>query len=300
MDLSKYQTFWHIAVKIQDFLFIAVEEPENSLAPYYLGRVSKQLHKTCKNSSTQSIIATHAATMLKRVEPESIRFLRLSEKRETSVHFIVLPQDDAEAAKYVNEAIKAYPELYFSRLVVLGEGDSEMLVLPRILAAKGIAEDDMSISVVPLGGRHVNHFWRLLNELEIPFVTLLDLDYGRAQGGYGRIKNISKQLYKIDKLISSSKEPEEFLAKINKRCDEEASNPVTDNTLACIEKFDVFFSAPIDLDMMMIHSFPEAYGIKDSDKAELTPSLIKSVLGKSAKNTEQLPAEITELFDAYH
>jgi hypothetical protein len=57
------------------------------------------------------------------------------------------------------------PELYFSRLVVLGEGDSEQVVLPRVLAASGIAEDDASVSVVPLGGRHVNHFWRSLNEL---------------------------------------------------------------------------------------------------------------------------------------
>jgi putative ATP-dependent endonuclease of OLD family len=31
-------------------------------------------------------------------------------------------------------------------------------VLPRLLQAKGIAEDDASISVAPLGGRHVNHF----------------------------------------------------------------------------------------------------------------------------------------------
>ena len=65
--------------------------------------------------------------------------------------------------------------------LVLGEGDSELVVLPRILAAAGIAEDDASVSVVPLGGRHVNHFWRLLNELQIPHATLLDLDAGRSR-----------------------------------------------------------------------------------------------------------------------
>ena len=42
----------------------------------------------------------------------------------------------------------------------------------------------LSVCVVPLGGRHVNHFWRLLERLEIPYVTLLDLDSGRFQGGW--------------------------------------------------------------------------------------------------------------------
>ena len=118
--------------------------------------------------------------------PDSICFLRLDAARTTTVRRIVLPDDDETAAKYVREAVQAYPELYFSRFVVLGEGDSEQVVLPRVLAAAGIAEDDASVSVVPLGGRHVNHFWRLLNELADPTRDLLDLDAGRYHGGWGR------------------------------------------------------------------------------------------------------------------
>lgn len=190
---------------------IAVEEPENSLAPYYLGRIAKQLREASKAGQVQSVIATHTPTLLKRVEPTAIRFLRLDGDRRTSVHCITLPEKGDEAAKYVNEAVKAYPELYFSRLVILGEGDSEMLVLPRVLAASGIAEDDVSVSVVPLGGRHVNHFWRLLNDLEIPHVTLLDLDYGRDQGGYGRL------IYVINQLSSIGKIEEENMTKISMR-----------------------------------------------------------------------------------
>ena len=40
--------------------------------------------------------------------------------------------------------------------------------------------------------------------------------------------------------------------------------------------------------------------VKDSEKVEPTPSIIKSVLGKSAEDTKQLEGEITKLFDAYH
>src|SRR5581483_8559293 len=131
----------------------------------------------------------------KRVTPESIRYLRLDERRTTVVKHIELPEDEP-AYKFVREGVQAFPELYFSRLVVLGEGDSEEIVLPRLLAARGILTDDASISVVPLGGRHVNHFWRLLHGLGIPHVTLLDLDLARYQGGWGRIRYAANELLK--------------------------------------------------------------------------------------------------------
>ncbi len=105
-----------------------------------------------------------------------------------------MPDDGNDAAKYVREAVRAYPELYFARLVILGEGDSEQIVLPRTLAAAGMADDDVAVSVVPLGGRHVHHFWRLLERLEIPYLTLLDLDSGRYHGGWGRIRYAANQL----------------------------------------------------------------------------------------------------------
>ncbi|WGR70334.1 MULTISPECIES: ATP-dependent endonuclease [unclassified Bradyrhizobium] len=117
--------------------------------------------------------------------------MRLNKRRKTVVKRIELPEDQ-EALKFVREGVQAFPELYFSRFVILGQGDSEEVVLPRLLAAKGILVDDESISAVPLGGRHVNHFWRLLHGLGIPHVTLLDLDLARYHGGWGRIPDRDK------------------------------------------------------------------------------------------------------------
>ena len=94
----------------------------------------------------------------------------------------------------MREAVEAFPELYFARLVLLGEGDSEQVVLPRLLSAQGVGVDLSSISIAPLGGRHVNHFWRLLNALGIPYLTLLDLDVARHGGGWGRVRYVCKQL----------------------------------------------------------------------------------------------------------
>ena len=272
---------------------IAVEEPENSLAPHYLGRIAKQLRDASKSGQVQSVIATHTPTLLKRVEPTAIRFLRLNNDRQTNVHCITLPEKGDEAAKYVNEAVKAYPELYFSRLVILGEGDSEMLVLPRVLAASGIAEDDASVSVVPLGGRHVNHFWRLLSDLEIPHVTLLDLDYGRHQGGYGRLMYVVNQLSAVGEIEEEKYNIHQYEGCIL------FGEPVPESTLEDFEAKGVFFSEPIDFDMMMINAYPDFYNISDAERVDLGSHRIIKVLGKSVENTSFLPKDICQLFDAY-
>lgn len=96
--------------------------------------------------------------------------------------------------KFIKEAVKAYPELYFAKLVILGEGDSEEIIIPRYIEANNKDIDSNGISIVPLGGRHVNHFWRLLTDLKISYITLLDLDRERNGGGWGRIKYVIKQL----------------------------------------------------------------------------------------------------------
>lgn len=282
---------------------IALEEPENSLAPQYLGRIIRQLRGACTNDDVQALIATHASTLLRRVDPRSICFLRLDAARTTTVHRIVLPDDDETAAKYVREAVQAYPELYFSRFVVLGEGDSEQVVLPRVLAAAGIAEDDASVSVVPLGGRHVNHFWRLLNELQIPHSTLLDLDAGRYHGGWGRVRNALKQInavrpgtFEEDRISALPKWDDDRDFPILEDADyQEGQGPVK-----ALEQRGVFFSHPVDLDMMMLAAYPDAYAVEPGEPIEPDEKTIVAVLGKSHVNDERLPDDVRALFDDYH
>jgi len=279
---------------------IALEEPENSLAPQYLGRIIRQLRQACAGGEVQSLIATHAPALLRRADPESICFLRLNQARESTVRKIILPDDDATAAKYVREAVHAYPELYFSRLVVLGEGDSEQVVLPRVLAAAGIAEDDASVSVVPLGGRHVNHFWRLLNELGIPYVTLLDLDSGRHQAGWGRIRNALNQ---VNKVTTPAPFRQTSIDEMPKWDDDQDFPTLTDarypakSPVAALEERGVFFSAPLDLDLMMIEAFPNAFGVEPEEADEKT---IVAVLGKSHVHENRLGTALLDLFTAYH
>lgn len=276
------------------FTLIALEEPENSLSPHYLGRVIEALKQTTQHNDAQAIIATHAPAMLRRVSPEHIRYLRLNSLRATIIRMICLPDKSDAAHKFVREAIQAFPEIYFSRLVVLGEGDSEEIVLPRILSAKKIPVDSSAITIAPLGGRHVNHFWRLLSQLEIPHITLLDLDVARFGGGWGRIKYANDQLKKF--------EPEKILP--DNYAIPEWNNdeyPILEykNYLDELEERGIFYSCPMDLDFSMLKAFPNKFEITDMDTLP-DQDLIKSVLGKKHHNPEQYTEEERKLFASYH
>ena len=274
------------------FTVVAVEEPENSLSPHYLGRIVNALNTMTSNGDAQALIATHAPSMLRRVAPERIRYLRVTQERTTRVTHIQLPDATDEAHKFVREAVQAFPEVYFSRLVVLGEGDSEEIVLPRLLQANGAPVDESAVTIAPLGGRHVNHFWRLLSALQIPYLTLLDLDVARYAAGWGRIQYVNDQLavYAPSKVLPAG----HFIPKWK-----DATHKVRDydNYLAALEERDVYFSYPMDLDFTMLLSFPEAYDVEEDEPDEST---IKAVLGKKHHDASQYSQDEQKLFNTYH
>jgi putative ATP-dependent endonuclease of the OLD family len=283
------------------FTLVAMEEPENSLSPHYLGRVVASLRELARASDGQALVATHAPSMLSRIKPEQVRYLRLDSERRSTVRTIAMPdtkKDDGEAEKFVREAVMAYPELYFSRLVILGEGDSEEIVLPRLLAAHGLESDLASICVAPLGGRHVHHFWRLLEGLGIPYVTLLDLDLGRYGGGWGRIRTAHRYLRQFPaghatrKKIDTDKLPKwDTREGIPKEIAEE---------IMFLEKANVFFSSPLDLDFAMLRAFKTAYEVDDAELRTVNDAVKKSVLGKKGISTLLSDGAVEYLGEYHH
>ncbi|ACS86729.1 ATP-dependent nuclease [Musicola paradisiaca] len=247
---------------------ILIEEPENHLSPQYLGRIVKLCEEISENDRAQVVLTTHAPSLLNRVEPENIRYFRLHDNKNTIVKEILLPREDKDDAEnvdtftYVKEAVKAYPEIYFAKVVILGEGDSEEIVIPKIAQVNGIEIDTSLITFAPLGGRYVNHFWKLLNELSIPHVTLLDYDFRRGGGGWGRIKYAVKQLISIgvDKNILLkmsdgvlSDEDLEVMHSWDEDRDEEIA------WIESLKEYGVYFSFPYDLDWLMLNEFFEDY-----------------------------------------
>lgn len=262
------------------FTLLAFEEPENSLSPFYLGRVLKLLKTSAAQPDCQALIATHAPSVVKRVSPEQIRFLRLDGDRCTQVRPIPMPSEDDEAHKYVQQAVAAYPELYFARLVILGEGASEEVFLPRLLSAGETGADAHSVAVVPLGGRHVNHMWRLLNGIGIPHLTLLDLDRCRYGGGWGRVRTAVANLKEFSGEPRIKTQLADVAVKQIPGWKEQGPPPAeqSGSWLEWLESANVFFSSPLDLDFLLLEHYRDSYMNEDeapegdTSDASLDPS----------------------------
>ena len=198
-----------------------------------------------------------------------------------------------------------YPELYFARFVLLVEGDSERIVLPCLAESLDLLIDPAFVAIVPLGGRHVQHFWRLLTQLGIPYATLLDLDLGRQGGGFGRIKTSIEKLLDIGvpksvllelsdgKILSDAE-----LAKMHTWNSENLFEGWVDR----LKRHGVYFSAPLDLDLSMLKSFPEAYQeiIPQRGGPRITNSkAMKVVLGATGKINNLYAGQFKDYFNLF-
>jgi len=251
-------------LSVPSLTLFAVEEPENHLAPYYLSRILKQIGSLVETGAGQAFVSSHSPSVLSRVAPDDVRYCRRQSGTGVStVSPIPMPDDSIEATKFVRNAFLAFPELYFARFVLLVEGDSERIVLPRLAEAMGLLIDPSFVAIVPLGGRHVNHFWRLLRGLGIPFATLLDLDLGREGGGFGRVKNVLKQLLALGVPREDILEIDEGSYLSDRALDNMhtwTENQYLDGWVRTLEReAAVFFSWPLDLDLAMLEAFPAAY-----------------------------------------
>ena len=282
---------------------VAIEEPENHIAPHLLGKLVGNLRNIASKSNAQAIMTSHSPAIVKRVDPENLKYFRMDKDLLASkVRSITLPEKESaqDQYKYIKEAVRAYPELYFAKLVILGEGDSEEIILPKYWEALNGSVDVGGISIVPLGGRHVNHFWRLLNDLQIPHITLLDLDREREGGGWGRIKYVLKQLLAngYDKnVLLSTKSGVLTDEQLDGMSEWDVSDVVSMQAwLNWLEQYNVFFSAPLDIDFMMLEQMESVYKksldttegprleiIEDEEKKRI---LIQTIEGTGAYRTE--------------
>lgn len=291
---------------------LAIEEPENHIAPQLLGRVIKILKTIAGQENSQVFLSSHTPAIVKRLDPESILHFRITKKYETEVNKILLPEKADEAYKYVKEAVHNYPELYFAKLVVIGEGDSEEVIFNRLMEVMDVDFDDNIITFTPLGHRFVNHIWKLLETLQIPYITLLDLDLEREGGGWGRIKYALKQLIKIEvdkkDLLKTAKG---FLSDKDLNAMHTWDSSTTQNVknlfgwIKFLKKYNIFYSTPLDLDFLMLTHYPEFYKkaipknggpqIPDPDKeAEKFEEKVESAVHATLKSSEATAATYTE------
>ena len=293
----------------------AFEEPENHLAPYFLTRLMMELRSLVATHRAQGLVTSHSPSIVGRLEPTSLRYMNRCSSTGVSIGCkLELPQDDVEAAKFVREAVKAHPEIYFARHAVFGEGASEEIVLPRLAEALGVPIDKSFVAVVPIGGRYIKHFWRLTSQLGISHTTLMDFDLGRSSGDILQLKNVAQALFEL--YLPNEKEDREELARLRdfdgtRTWGADKDNWNTKNFKSWIiwlEQYGVFFSKPLDLDFTMLKSFYHAYkhlpqnkrGPQRENAQEKQLESCKVALGEQGKQSfGTKPYEDTEYLELF-
>ena len=243
----------------------AFEEPENHLAPYFLSRLMMELQSLIATHRAQGMVTSHSPSIIGRLEPTSVRYMNKCSSTGVSTGCqLELPQGDDEAAKFVREAVKAYPEIYFARHAIFGEGASEEIVLPKLAEALGVPIDRSFVAVVPIGGRYITHFWRLTSQLGIPQTTLMDFDLGRSSGDIAQLKIAGKAILECYRPTEATDLKDlNDLTSFSRGSNWGGTNDWDldkfESWTSWLERFGIFFSWPLDLDMMMLEAFPDAY-----------------------------------------
>ncbi|MCX7109123.1 MAG: AAA family ATPase [Proteobacteria bacterium] len=155
------------------FPVLAIEEPEAHLHP----NAQKKLYGQIDSISGQKIISTHSPYIAASADLKQIR----SFYKDDAVHCgkIETEQLTSEDIRKINrQVINTRGEIFFSKLLVFFEGETEEWALP-ILAEKFFSKlpVEMSIDFVGVGG-HGNYlpFLRFAEALKIPWLIFSDAE----------------------------------------------------------------------------------------------------------------------------
>jgi putative ATP-dependent endonuclease of OLD family len=188
-------------------LILGLDEPEIHLHPYMQRSVVKYIKNILQNKDKafssltkelfdidsidgQAIIASHSPTVLLNQYKNIVRFYR-----ENSMIKIISGSDihlDESVEKHLLKNFPYIKEAFFCRCAIMVEGDTEYAALP-LWAEKVIGDlDELGITVIQAGGaKSVPPVVKLLNELKIPNVSIIDKDeYNGSKTAYDQTPNL--------------------------------------------------------------------------------------------------------------
>lgn len=218
---------------VRQHTFLAIEEPEAHLHPHIQRRIYRNYLKVrgpeektsegeegkgeeqekLKGEVARNIVLTTHSPNIASVAPlKSIVVLRRTKAgNETigrSLHGVALaPEEIKDLERYIDVT---RGELFFSRGVILVEGDSEKFLLPTLarLHDKDFDFDEYGVTVCSIAGTNFAPYVKLLSKkgLECPFAVLTDfdpfnesaaqedgdLDDAEARGSYGEPRVVNQ------------------------------------------------------------------------------------------------------------
>jgi len=188
--LKYYQDKFHAAAKVY-FPIIAVEEPEAHLHP----NAQKKLYSQLKTIPGQKIISTHSNYIAGCAELHEIR--SLNKKGPITIVGAINEEGftEEELRKIKRQVINTRGELFFSKVVILFEGETEEQALP-VLTERHFSKTciELGIDFIGVGG-HGNYspFINFCESLNIDYFIFSDNEIAAHESVINQINNSNKK-----------------------------------------------------------------------------------------------------------
>lgn len=151
---------------------IAIEEPESHLHP----NAQKKLYTQIKNIVGQKIVATHSSYIAGSAKLKEVRSINRITSNIVIGKFLESDFDSEDIRKIYRQVINTRGELFFSKLVILFEGETEEQALP-IAIKRHLNKNPIELGVDFIGvGGSGNYlpFIRFFEAFNIPYLIFSD------------------------------------------------------------------------------------------------------------------------------
>lgn len=172
---------------------LALEEPEIYLHPQARRYLYTVLEEITSESNMQVILTTHSDSFLRTESFYQIGLVSKTSDSGTRIKRVekaelldFCKKTGGPPAKMTEQNIDKFyattsnhrlNEAFFSKCLILVEGDTEEMALPIYLKKAGVDCDYRGVSVIGVGGKNqLPKYWRLFKSFNVPLLVLFDND----------------------------------------------------------------------------------------------------------------------------
>lgn len=165
-----------------------IEEPESHMHPQMQQVFIKYLLNYYKEKDLQGVVTTHSNEMVRVAGITHLRVIRKAGKFKSKLYnpSILITQLKTSGVKEDEELVNffdwffeiGYSEIVFADKAILYEGDTERLLIKKLLTEERYEKlSQQYIAFIQVGGAYAYNYRKLLNLLEIKTLIVTDLDY---------------------------------------------------------------------------------------------------------------------------
>ena len=168
---------------------LAVEEPEAHLHP----NAQRHLYAQISSFGGQKIISTHSPYIAGQAKLKEIRLISKVQAHTQVTSLNIQGLDAEKERKIEREIMNTRGELLFSKIVVLGEGETEEQALPIYFEEKfKVHPFNLGVNFISVGSDNYSTFLQVLNKLNIKWFIFSDYDTDKVR------KNILNSIQSIN------------------------------------------------------------------------------------------------------